>query len=172
MSPSPASLECRTARNCCAHLFSPRAPSPAACTQTGSPDRNTCTACTNAIQTRTSDTAPQFQIPAAPRRTVRTATPPASPADSPASAPARGPTSADRSCAPPALSAAAHFDSLPAAHDPDLDTHAAYISPRLLPTTRPVLSTRSLPCASTRPVERRRVPHSKVAQFATLEWGF
>ena len=39
------------------HPSSRSAPSPAACTQTGSPDRNTCTACTNAIQIRTSDTA-------------------------------------------------------------------------------------------------------------------
>ena len=53
----PASRESRRLSNHCARLSSRCVPLPAACTQIGSPDRNTCTVCTNAAQIRTSGTS-------------------------------------------------------------------------------------------------------------------
>jgi hypothetical protein len=129
-----------------AHPSSQYAPSPAACTQTGFPDRNTCTACRNAAQSRTSDTCRPPSFPAIPFRTARTATPPASPANSPASARAHDPTSADRWSAPAAAFAApdsaVHYPAIP---DRDPDTRVDGIWPQRLPSTRPVLSTQSTP---------------------------
>ncbi len=130
---SPASRESQKTCTHSAHPSSQSALLPAACTQTGFPDRNTCTACKNAAQTRTSDTAPSSS-PAAQSRTAHSATLPGFPADSPAAVPARDPTSADRSSAL-AEPSAALLDATPysAARGPDPDNHAADISPQSLP---------------------------------------
>jgi hypothetical protein len=128
--PSPASRESHTTGIHSAHPSSRSAPSPAACTQTGSPDQNTCIACTNAAQTRTSDTARPRPSPAAPSHIARTARPRASPADSPASGQARGPTSADRCCAPAPCAAPSSANLYPTIPGRDPDIHAVDISPR------------------------------------------
>lgn len=104
--PSRASHESQTARMNFVHPSSRSAPSLVACTQTGSRDRNTRTACTNAIQIRTSDISPRRPFPAARSHTARSATRPVFPADSPASDQARDPTLVDRSCVPAAPSVA------------------------------------------------------------------
>ncbi len=133
MFPSPASPESQTTHTHSAHPFSRSAPSPAACTRTGSPDRNTCTACMNAAQTRTSDISDPPASPPAPSRIARTATPRASPADSAVADPSHGPTSVGRSCVPRAASAV----PVCAAHGRGPDSHAADILlPHTLPTTR------------------------------------
>jgi hypothetical protein len=68
---SPASTSVSLARRefhkTCSHSArpsSPHAPSPAACIQTGCPDRSTCTACTNVVRNRTSDTFRPLASPA------------------------------------------------------------------------------------------------------------
>jgi hypothetical protein len=132
--PFLASRAFHTTRIHSARPSSRSAPSPAACTQTGFPGRNTYTACTNAAQTRTSDNARPRPSPGAPCRIARTARPPACRANSPASAPARDPTSADRWCAPPAACvapASANLYLLIPGHDPDI--HADGIWPRKPP---------------------------------------
>jgi hypothetical protein len=146
--PSPASRASRTKGIHCAHLFSPRALSPAACTRSGSRDRNTCTACTNAIRTRTSDIFRPRSCPATQCRIARSAKPRACRADSPAEARVHDPTSAARSCAPAAASAAA----LAAArgHDRCPDIPVDGISPQTLPKHAAVFSRRATPSASTR----------------------
>src|SRR5258708_37797853 len=57
----------------CACLFWVRALSRVACTRSGCPDRNTCTACRNAVRSRTWDRALLEGSPAVPCRTGRNA---------------------------------------------------------------------------------------------------
>ncbi len=65
-------------------LFSPLVLSPAACTQIGCRDRNTCTACRNAVRIRISDTSLPAAFPATRFRTARSVKPRVCPACSPA----------------------------------------------------------------------------------------
>jgi hypothetical protein len=135
-SPSPGSHESQTTHTHSARPSSQSAPSPVACTRTGSPDRNTRTACTNAAQMRTSDISdPRAGLPA-PSRIVRSETRRVFPADSRVADPSHGPTSVDRSCVPRAASAAPAC----AAHDRCLDIQAADISPQSLPSTARIVS--------------------------------
>jgi hypothetical protein len=130
----------------CAHPSSQSVLSPAACTRIGSRGRNTCTACTNAVRIRTSDTSRPPSSPAVPCRTARIATLPAFPADSPVSVPARGPTSEDHWCAPAVLSASPVLEDLHLAipgRDPDI--HADDISPQTLPKHVAVFCARRRP---------------------------
>jgi hypothetical protein len=101
MSPFHGSRESRKACNHCGHPFSRYAPSPAACTRSGCPDRSRCTACTSAAQIRTSGTAlrPNSLHPAAPSHTARSVKRLVSRANLRASDPARGPNEEDHSCA-------------------------------------------------------------------------
>jgi hypothetical protein len=128
-----ASRASRTTGIDSSHLFSPRALSQAVCTQTGFPDRNTCTACMNAVQIRTSDTSHRPASPATQFRTARSAIPHAFPEDSPASARARDPIAAGRWCAPAAVCALTPSAN-PSLATPDRypDSHAADISPQTL----------------------------------------
>ena len=126
-----------------AHPFSPRALPRAACTRTAIPDQNTCTACTNAVRNRTSDTSHPPSFPAARCRTARTVTRRASPADSPGVGQARGPTSAGRSCVLAAVFAPASANPSPWIPSRGLDIHADGISPHYPPKHVPVFSTQS-----------------------------
>jgi hypothetical protein len=73
--------------NRCAHLSWLFALSLAACTRSGFPDRNTCTACRNAVQNRTWDKAQWAGSAATPCHIARSVRPHASPACSPVSGP-------------------------------------------------------------------------------------
>lgn len=150
---SPASREFHTTHSHSARLSWRSVPLSVACTRTGFPDRNTCTACTNADQTRTSDISdPRACLPA-PSRIVRSETPRVSPADSRVADPSHGPTSVDRSCVPRAASAA----PAGAAHDRCLDIQAADISPQSLPSTARIVS----PSVPARQVPGTRRTHDR-----------
>ena len=141
-SPSRGSPESRTVRSHCAHLSSRCVPSPAACTRTGSPDRNTCTACRNEAQIRTSGTFHRLASPAARCRTAHNARRPAFQANLPVADQVRDPILAGRSFVPQAASEAP--DS--AVHDRDPDNPVDGISPQSPPpSVCAVLSTRYCP---------------------------
>jgi hypothetical protein len=76
MSLSPASPASHRSYTHCAHPSGLRAPLSAACTRSGFPDRNTCTACTSAAQSHISDTALSLSL-AAPCRIAHSAKLPA-----------------------------------------------------------------------------------------------
>src|SRR5271165_2100263 len=83
----PESREFRRTCNRCGHLSWPPVLSLAACTRSGFRDRNTCTACTNEVQSRTWDKDPSAESTAAPCHIARSAKPYVSRAYSPALAP-------------------------------------------------------------------------------------
>lgn len=136
----PASHASRMMDTHCARPFLPPVLSPAACTQTGSLDRNTCTVCTNAVQIRTSGIFHRPSPRPALCRTARTGKQPAFQACL---------LGVVRKCDPASAAVPQTSHLRPSAHHLGPDNQAVGISPRDPPQAAGIVS----------PACPRRQPH-------------